>query len=85
LTSEQNTLARFGLLLEEETAGLMGIKVGQLRNLRSEGKGPRFVKFGQAVRYRADDVQEYIDSCTRDPSETAPTIATGRAGRRIRA
>ena len=36
-------------------------KVSTLQAWRLNGKGPSFVKFGSAVRYRRDDVDTYIE------------------------
>lgn len=50
------------LLSSIEVAELLGITEGTLRNWRYQGQGPPYVKLGSAVRYKAADVQAYIDS-----------------------
>jgi predicted DNA-binding transcriptional regulator AlpA len=58
------------LLNEHDAADVLGISVSSLRRWRSErrGHGPAWIKVnGSAVRYSADDLLEYINSCRRTP------------------
>ena len=50
------------LLTSVEVAEILGITEGTLRNWRYQGDGPPYVKLGSAVRYKATDLQAYIDS-----------------------
>ena len=50
------------LLTSVEVAKILGVTEGTLRNWRYQGDGPAYVKLGSAVRYKAADVQAYIDS-----------------------
>ncbi len=43
-------------------AELLGLSPATLRLWRSLGKGPRFVKCGGAVRYRTEDLEEWVAS-----------------------
>lgn len=53
------------LATPEEVAGFLQMTTGQLAQMRYLGKGPRFVKpTGRQVRYRWDDVDEWLRSRT---------------------
>lgn len=39
----------------------LGVPPGTLANWRYQGRGPAFVRVGRLVRYRADDVIEWIE------------------------
>lgn len=48
------------LVDEKEAAGILGVKVGTIRNWRSLGQGPRFRKIGtKAIRYHRDDLAAF--------------------------
>jgi len=49
------------LLNERELATTCGISVLTLRKWRSLRRGPRFLKIGHLVRYRPEDVDEWIN------------------------
>ena len=46
---------------ERETALRLSLSVATLRVWRKTGKGPRFVRFGRAVRYIDSDVRRFIE------------------------
>ena len=48
------------LLTPNQVAKLCGLARSTLAKMRLRGDGPRFVKLGAAVRYREDDVQEWL-------------------------
>jgi predicted DNA-binding transcriptional regulator AlpA len=48
------------LLNERQLSRLIGVSIGTLRFWRCEGKGPRFRKVGQLVRYAPSDVNEWL-------------------------
>jgi predicted DNA-binding transcriptional regulator AlpA len=51
------------LLTPEQTAELLQITVNSLAEMRQDGNGPDFVRLGhRTVRYREDDVDEFIMS-----------------------
>ena len=50
------------LLNERQLSKLIGVSVGTLRFWRGAGKGPRFRKVGQLVRYAPSDVQAWLNS-----------------------
>lgn len=52
-------------LTTQEAAEALGVRPCTLEAWRSRGTGPRYVKLGRAVRYRAADLDDYIESRTR--------------------
>jgi len=53
------------LLTSAEAALLLGVSRSWLAKSRLRGDGPRFVKLGRSVRYREDDVHDYVRRRTR--------------------
>ena len=47
-------------ITETEAATMLAMSVKTLRAWRCKGRGPRFVKFGRAVRYLPSDMDEYV-------------------------
>ncbi len=47
-------------LTEKQVARHLGLSVATLRAWRLRGRGPGFVRFGRAVRYLADDVEQFV-------------------------
>lgn len=56
-------------LTEQGAARILGLSVATLRAWRLKSKGPRFVRFGRAVRYLELDLVRYIDACAVDPRQ----------------
>jgi hypothetical protein len=50
------------LLDEHDIERMRLAKLGTIRKWRQEGRGPRFIKVEGAVRYRLNDVREYLNS-----------------------
>lgn len=50
------------LLDEREAAKVMSCSVALLRKFRLFGEGPAYVKIGRLVRYRQEDLEEFLDS-----------------------
>jgi len=53
-------------LTEHEVAQRLSLSVATLRAWRLKRKGPRYVRFGRAVRYLVADVERYVDACGVD-------------------
>ena len=53
-------------LTTAQAAELLGIKHGTLEIWRIQGKSPKYMKIGRAVRYRKSDVLEFMENCTRE-------------------
>jgi excisionase family DNA binding protein len=49
-----------GTLTDIEVASRLGVSRFTVRSWRLKGVGPRFLKMGRAVRYRAQDVDDYV-------------------------
>jgi len=50
------------LLNERQVAERLTVSVATVRRWRLLGQGPRYIKVGSAVRYRAEDVAEWLNS-----------------------
>jgi predicted DNA-binding transcriptional regulator AlpA len=50
------------LLDERDVARWIRVSVATLRYWRGEGKGPRYRKVGQLVRYAQSDVQDWLNT-----------------------
>jgi predicted DNA-binding transcriptional regulator AlpA len=51
---------RSNLLKEAEVADFLNVSVLTLRRWRWQRRGPRFVKLGRAVRYRPEEVEDFV-------------------------
>lgn len=49
------------LMTASDVADALRISEGTLRNWRSARRGPRFAKVGGTVRYREEDVADWIE------------------------
>ena len=56
---------RQSMLITKEAAGYIGLKKTTLEAWRCRGGGPVFIKLGKAVRYRREDLDEFINSRAR--------------------
>ena len=65
------------LLSEADAARVLNISPGTLRNWRSQGRGPEFVKMGAAVRYTEPGLTSFTESRTFHPSPRARAGASG--------
>ena len=50
------------LIDEKQVEQFYGINRSSLQKWRCLGGGPRFIKIGRRVRYRASDIEECIDA-----------------------
>ena len=66
------------LLTTEEAAERLGFKHATLQQWRWAGRGPSFVKFGHYVRYRSDDLDEWVKGRPSFQS-TSEVSANGKA------
>lgn len=62
--STGNTIA---LMTEAEAASLLRVSLTTIRRWRREGRGPAYRKLGggRAVRYRPDDIADFIAASRR--------------------
>jgi len=55
------------LLTESGAAKYLSMAPGTLRNWRSLGRGPVYIKVSSSVRYAPDDLRRYVANRTRRP------------------
>ena len=66
------SLVNMPRLWDQKTlAAYLGKSTAWCERARWAGEGPRFVKLGRHVRYRADDVLAWIEDCARTCSGEA--------------
>lgn len=68
------------LLTEQEVARQIKVSLGSLRKWRVEQRGPQFVKVGVLVRYRPEDLEQWMSSLPRGGSVNKPALAVRHAG-----
>ena len=67
LTVDDRTpTSRTAALTECQVAEQLGLSVATLRAWRHRGKGPRFLRFGRAVRYLPADLETFIRASAVD-------------------
>jgi predicted site-specific integrase-resolvase len=54
------------MMTPQETATALEVQPATLARWRWSGKGPRFVKYGKHVRYRKEDVLDFIEASVRE-------------------
>lgn len=59
------------LLTQREVAEYLHKSEAWLERARVEGGGPKFIKCGRAVRYRADDLQAWMENNARQSTAEA--------------
>ena len=52
------------LLNENQVAQFLNCTKAALRRWRREGRGPRFVKIGRLVRYRQEEIEDFVNQNT---------------------
>ena len=53
-------------MTEVEISERLNVSLASLRRWRLEGRGPRFVKVGSLVRYRPEDLDEWLANLPAD-------------------
>jgi predicted DNA-binding transcriptional regulator AlpA len=53
------------LLTEREVARALNLSVATLRRWRLQGKPPKWIKLGANIRYKPEEVLQFISACTR--------------------
>jgi len=56
---------------EREVVGILGVSLQTLRNWRHLGRGPRYCKYGRAVRYLVTDLLAWREQHLITPGEEA--------------
>jgi predicted DNA-binding transcriptional regulator AlpA len=65
---------------ETHAAEHLGLSIATLRAWRHRGKGPRFVRFGRAVRYLRADLEAFIRVCAVDTRSVSASDGESNAG-----
>jgi hypothetical protein len=65
---------------ETHAAEHLGLSIATLRAWRHRGKGPRFVRFGRAVRYLRADLEAFIRACAVDTRSVSASDGESNAG-----
>jgi predicted DNA-binding transcriptional regulator AlpA len=52
------------MLNEKQVANYLSISVATVRRWRLFRSGPKYLKIGSAVRYKREDLETWIDSCS---------------------
>src|SRR5215467_3742013 len=66
------------LVTEGEAAGILRISVTSLRRWRRQGSGPVFRKLGRTVRYRPNDLSDFVASAGRMSTSNTPASSSRR-------
>ena len=78
-----NLIEQLGLMSEDETAKFFGVTIGTLRNWRTEGRGPVYVKAAdKAIRYPISGLKDFVKANTIDPAANKPPTLSGSRSRR---
>ena len=64
------------LLDQHEAAQILKISVRTLERRRATGTGPRFIRVGRLVRYRAGDLEEWIANSVRTSTSDPDPLLT---------
>lgn len=60
-------MARRPLLSIEEVSAYLGVPVATLYGWRTKGTGPKASRVGRWVRYRAEDIERWLDQQAQAP------------------
>jgi len=61
-------------MTEREAAAHLNLKVPTLRGWRSKGRGPKYLRYGRAVRYLRRDLVSYMNECRVRPMPRAVAL-----------
>lgn len=67
-------------LTERQVAEQLGLSVATLRAWRHRGRGPRFLRFGRAVRYLPADLDAFIRTSAVDTRSVSASDGETKAG-----
>lgn len=77
MTRENGPLTN--MLSRAEAAAYLGMKTQTLSWWACQGIGPRFVRYGRAVRYDLADLQAFVNSKRVETVESRQASGTGNA------
>jgi excisionase family DNA binding protein len=70
------------MFMTDQAAEYLALKKSTLECWRSRGGGPPFVKYGRAVRYRKEDLDQFIIERLRNNSSGPEKNGTVKGDRR---
>ena len=77
------------LMTEQQVAQQLHVSLASLRRWRLERRGPRFIKVSSLVRYRPEDLEEWLRGLPAGGSETGASCVgsfeADRSPRNVRA
>ena len=56
------------IVTSKAVAAHLQVGVQTLAKWRSEGRGPRYLRMGRAIRYRMSDIDEFIKNNVTEPT-----------------
>ncbi len=59
------------LLTTQEAGRYLGLATSTLNKWRCHGDGPVFIKLGRAVRYRKEDLGDFLAKCAKHSTSQA--------------
>ena len=63
------------LLAIDEVAAWLGVSKNWIYQLRHRGKGPPAIALeGRLLRWRADDVEKWLDTCQKEAGRHGPHV-----------
>jgi excisionase family DNA binding protein len=65
------------LLSAKKAAALLGVSERTLERLRTDGEGPKYIKFGQTVRYQTSDLLAWIEGRKRASTSDSGAVQQG--------
>ena len=65
------------LITEGEAASILRVSLTSLRRWRRQGSGPVYRKLGRTVRYRPNDLSDFVASAGRMSTSNAGAASTG--------
>jgi hypothetical protein len=77
---ETNIDSTLGLVSEADYAAFVGKTIASVRNERSAGLGPPFVKKGNMIKYPLAGIRKFVEQHTIEPGRAA-TLVTRSANR----
>jgi len=63
------------LLDKRDAADALGISSRSLDAWRQRGYGPRFLKVGGRIKYPPEEIDAFLQKCTRTPADECPVSA----------
>ena len=71
-------MSQESLLTAQDVAARLGVCLNTVYRLASKGDGLRAYKVGRCIRFKAEDVDAYLEAQAVKPPEPVPGMAIGR-------